>query len=538
MTEAPTKPKRRERRIVSRKASRSWNSAIDPIKPIGMIPAARAANTAVCFGSVSASASGRMPAEVAKSSAPRLSATRRGCARAISAMRKKAAAVSTIASILVVPGGMPRSASTSSTISASSWTCSALSVLGRASANTPGPTAASMSRTAMRNGRLLRTTTSAPPRATSCAASGTKVRARSFSLGATLSSRSRMIASAPRRAAPSTKRRCVTGTNSIERHTGRFWVIVLGLSLVHNYPRTAFPAKAGIHAGPSLGRRMVDPGCRRECGRGWIRNFSFRRLGLAEPDHTLARQCLQRLPVDAELAEDLGGVLAEAGGRAAQVAGRLAEARDDVVHRQTAGLRVRHIDDDLARQDMRVGEELVDVVDRRGGDLGRGKGGHVFVERARGDECDDRRLAFRGVLHPVSVVAKARVGDDVLAPDRAEQPLGHRLDRGGDADIAAVLGAEHVAWGSRLRAAAGARADLAGQIVDRRLGGDERKERVEQRKINDLPGAALDLDPAQRDHDGKGAIEPGDHVCQRGRRQYRLPIGKAGARGIARHALD
>src|SRR5438046_2592995 len=74
MTEAPTKPKRRERRMVSRKASRSWNSAIEPIKPIGMMPAARAANTAVCFGIVRASASGRMPAEVAKSSAPRLRA--------------------------------------------------------------------------------------------------------------------------------------------------------------------------------------------------------------------------------------------------------------------------------------------------------------------------------------------------------------------------------------------------------------------------------------------------------------------------------
>jgi len=34
---------------------------------------------------------------------------------------------------------------------------------------------------------------------------------------------------APRRAAPSTKRRCVTGTNSSERHTGRFFVISLAL---------------------------------------------------------------------------------------------------------------------------------------------------------------------------------------------------------------------------------------------------------------------------------------------------------------------
>ena len=126
----------------------------------------------------------------------------------------------------------------------------------------------------------------------------------------------------------------------------------------------------------------------------------------------------------------------------------------------------------------------------------------------------------------------------VLAPDRAEQPLRHRLDRGGDADIAAVLGAEDVARRGRLRAAAGARPDLAGQPIDRRLGGDEREQRVEQRQIDDLPLAALDLDPAQRDHHREGAVEPGDHVGERGRRQYRLAVGKTGARGIARHALD
>ena len=63
MTEAPTKPRRRERRIVARKPSRSWNSATVPIKPIGMMPAARAAKTQSCFGMNSPSASGNMPAD-------------------------------------------------------------------------------------------------------------------------------------------------------------------------------------------------------------------------------------------------------------------------------------------------------------------------------------------------------------------------------------------------------------------------------------------------------------------------------------------
>ncbi len=50
--------------------------------------------------------------------------------------------------------------------------------------------------------------------------------------------------------------------------------------------------------------------------------------------------------------------------------------------------------------------------------------------------------------------------------------------------------------------------------------------------------ATLDLDPAQGDHDGERAVKPGHHVGERGRRQHRLAVGKPGARGIARHALD
>jgi hypothetical protein len=45
------------------------------------------------------------------------------------------------------------------------------------------------------------------------------------------------------------------------------------------------------------------------------------------------------------------------------------------------------------------------------------------------------------------------------------------------------------------------------------------------------------FDLAQRDHDRAGAVEPGDHVGERGRRQGRLAVGKASARGISGHAF-
>ena len=43
---------------------------------------------------------------------------------------------------------------------------------------------------------------------------------------------------------------------------------------------------------------------------------------------------------------------------------------------------------------------------------------------------------------------------------------------------------------------------------------------------------------AQRRHHGEGAIEAGDHVGERERRQHRLAVGKAGAGGKAAHRLD
>ena len=53
-----------------------------------------------------------------------------------------------------------------------------------------------------------------------------------------------------------------------------------------------------------------------------------------------------------------------------------------------------------------------------------------------------------------------------------------------------------------------------------------------------MTGAAANLAMAQRDEHSHRAIEPGDHVGERGRRQCRLAIGEAGARGITGHAFD
>ncbi len=162
-----------------------------------------------------------MPASAAKSSEPRLRETIRGWHLAISSMRKKPFVDSTSTANFIDPAGRFRSTSSSSTISATASTCSALSTLVSISAQMPGMTAASISRTSIRQGRLTRTSTSAPLRDTCGMASAISVRAWSFCDGATASSRSRMMPSAPRSAPVFTNLSTLTGTNISERQTGR-----------------------------------------------------------------------------------------------------------------------------------------------------------------------------------------------------------------------------------------------------------------------------------------------------------------------------
>lgn len=78
--------------------------------------------------------------------------------------------------------------------------------------STSAPTLASTSRTHRPSGRFTRTSTSAPPRRTCAAAAVTASRAAAFSETGTLSSRSSMMASAPRVCAFSMKRGTFAGT--------------------------------------------------------------------------------------------------------------------------------------------------------------------------------------------------------------------------------------------------------------------------------------------------------------------------------------
>ena len=155
-----------------------------------------------------------------------------------------------------------------------------------------------------------------------------------------------------------------------------------------------------------------------------------------------------------------------------------------------------------------------------------------------GDELGDRALGRLVVGEARTVGGEARILGHVGHADGGVKPLGHRLHGAGDRDPAVVAGAVDVARAGDVGAAALALRDDAGGLEHGRVRTDHRVDGLEQGEIDHLAFAALQLDLAQRDHDGIGAVEAGDHVGQGRGRQHRLAIGKAGLGGVARHALD
>ena len=159
------------------------------------------------------------------------------------------------------------------------------------------------------------------------------------------------------------------------------------------------------------------------------------------------------------------------------------------------------------------------------------------AQSCRAMNSRDRPLGLLGMGEARAVVGKARVLDHLGHADGGIEALGHRLHGGRDRDPAAVARLVDVARAGDVGPAALALRDDARRLVHGRIGADHRVDRLQQRQVDDLALAALDLDLAQRDHGGVGAVEAGHHVGERGRRQHRGAVGKAGLGGVARHAL-
>jgi hypothetical protein len=119
--------------------------------------------------------------------------------------------------ISIRPGAIPRMRSRSAICASRRSTSLADSVFGKQTPSTSAWTDASRSRARWAGSWFTRTKISAPPRDARETASRISRRAGSFSCKGTASSRSSMMASAPRRCAPSTNRGTLTGRISVDR---------------------------------------------------------------------------------------------------------------------------------------------------------------------------------------------------------------------------------------------------------------------------------------------------------------------------------
>src|SRR5262245_35604724 len=267
--------------------------------------------------------------------------------------------------------------------------CSGLSTFGHISAITAVHTAASMSRKAWCQGRLILTKTSAPALPTALAAAGMSSRPRCLLSSGTLSSRSRIMASAPRVCALATNFSRVIGTNNSERQCGR-----------------------------SVGDISDDP-FRAQVGK-------------------VAR-------ADAEAGQDLLRMLAQLGGRAAQRARRCRQPWHDVVHGDAPNLLVGDFDDHLALLHVPIGDELVDVVDGGRGNLGSLEYGQALGQITLGNELADRPLRLLVVGKARAVADKAGILRHLGDADGRIEPFRHRLHRARNRKPAAVAGAVDIA---------------------------------------------------------------------------------------------
>src|SRR5581483_4442242 len=240
---------------------------------------------------------------------------------------------------------------------------------------------------------------------------------------------------------------------------------------------------------------------------------------------------------ETKLDQHLLGVAARDGrggaerGRRARKAHRRADDRQRAVHRAHDGL--RH----LQVLHLRIGERLVDRVDRAGGDADVVQLLDELVHRHLAHLRVDR-LAQRGAvfgLRPRGGGREARVLAELLRADHAEEVAEHPVAAGADVDDA-VLGGEDAGREAGRVVVASLAGHLASDQPARRLEVEHRDLRLEQRGVHPLSLAgALTLE--QRRHDALRQEHPGAEVVDGDADTPRAAAGRAGDAHESAHTL-
>ena len=178
-------------------------------------------------------------------------------------------------------------------------------------------------------------------------------------------------------------------------------------------------------------------------------------------------------------------MLAHGGAGLAHAARRFGEARHDALHTHAAQFRIGHANDGLARLELRIGEDIGDVVDRREADLVAGKSLAQLLQSELADGGADDLVQRVAVLHARRIGGKAGVGQQVVEIEGGAEADEDALRRGRDRGPFVVGGAIDIARRCILAAVARAGAHGAQLVV---FDGEEF-----QRAQHGLGGRAVDL---------------------------------------------
>ena len=251
-----------------------------------------------------------------------------------------------------------------------------------------------------------------------------------------------------------------------------------------------------------------------------------------------ARSSAEAGGVEAEqLAVDGVVVGAERPAEVLDAPGRLAELGHRRLHGDRAEVGVVDPDVGAPGPQVLVGQQLLGVVHRRGGDLGRLEDRHGLVERALDDPLGHEVVDLAGALLAPDRVDVVGVVGQVGSVDGPEHPDGDAGRGARDGQPLVVGGAVGVARGAGVEAVAdpaGAGAELV-EGEGRRL--DEPGQRLDEVDVDELPLTAVHVAVVERHHHRVGGGEGGDPVGQHERRQGGRPVGLADHVGEAAHRL-
>src|SRR5919106_1025909 len=242
--------------------------------------------------------------------------------------------------------------------------------------------------------------------------------------------------------------------------------------------------------------------------------------------------------VDAEQAAEDGVVVGpERTPEVLDPARRVGQDRDRRLHGRRPQVGIVDGDEGAPGAQVLVLDELLRVVDGRRRQLRRLEDPHGLVERALADPLGDEGVELDGAVPAADRVHVGGVVGQVGPVDRPEQAHSDTWRRAGDRQPVVVGGAVSVAGRAGVEAVVRPVRDDPELGEGERLRLDQAGPGLDQVDVDELPAAAVDVAVVEGHDHRVGSGEGGDPVGQHERRQCGRPVGLSGHVGEPAHRL-